>query len=471
MVTKLVETWGKLIKTGAKHAPSVEIERRIILFNQINLVVGIIVCSVLSVELVLYHLNGEGFVYSIQRTLIVLSLCALHHLLNAFNLNRISISLLLFDFIFFLCLILPVYVNDSADLYFWISFLPSCSSVAAHFLLPRKKDRFQLFTTLFVYYLLSISVIFYLDWVNGSPTLSPVILENGHYIILAISALFVFINLSFFYIVQLAKNYEDKLSKANQSLELQNQSLCELNTTKNKLFRIIGHDLKSPLINVIHFAEIVERNFDKLEKNQLKELANRLGNSSRNGINLLENLLEWAHAQTGSISFNPCQIGLKCIVDEVIELKSENLEQKNLRIKTSFDSEERVYGDKNMLLTIFRNLIANAIKFSYNSGVITISTEKSPGGTIITVSDTGIGMKEDYAKRLFKNSTIESEPGTNNEVGTGIGLTICKEFVTRHGGNMWVYSKLKEGSQFRFTLPWPVQNPENEKAPKKGLSN
>ena len=241
-------------------------------------------------------------------------------------------------------------------------------------------------------------------------------------------------------------------AQANQ-LKDTNQQLIVLNSTKDRFFSIIAHDLRNPFHTVKGFSEILLNDIETLEPEKVKRFIQLIYNSSTNGSNLLENLLQWSRSQTGRISYDPTHIALTAIVWETMNLLEANANQKNIKMIQNIDSEIVVFADENMLKTIFRNLISNAIKFTSNNGQIIIKAIVNKTQVEITIEDTGIGIPKDILPRLFQIETTLTTKGTAHEQGTGLGLILCKEFIEKHNGRIWVESIEGIGSQFKFTLP------------------
>ncbi|MDD3052288.1 MAG: PAS domain-containing sensor histidine kinase [Candidatus Cloacimonetes bacterium] len=229
--------------------------------------------------------------------------------------------------------------------------------------------------------------------------------------------------------------------------------LRELNVSKDKFFSIIAHDLKNPFNTIIGFSEILKEQIQKGDYNEIGYLADSINNSAVQTYGLLENLLEWANSQRNKIIFDPININLK----ELFVVESGSLfdmaAKKNIELKNLLPDNLFITADKNMIRTILRNLISNAVKFTPKNGRIEISAIIKDNYIEIAVSDNGIGMTEKIRVSLFKIDANLSTPGTENEKGTGLGLILCKEFVEKHGGKIWVESESGKGSVFRFTLP------------------
>lgn len=241
--------------------------------------------------------------------------------------------------------------------------------------------------------------------------------------------------------------------KQAKELKVKNEQLSILNSTKDRFFSIIAHDLRNPFHTVSGFAEVLIKDYKKLPAEKLERYLNLIYASSTSGNNLLENLLQWSRTQTGNISYTPTKINLSAIVEETMNLLEGNARSKNITVQSLIDQNITVFADENMLKTIFRNLISNATKFTPENGSITINYALSGSQVEVTVADTGIGIPPENLSKLFRIDTNVSTKGTANETGTGLGLILCKEFVEKHNGKIWVESENGKGSKFKFTLP------------------
>lgn len=243
--------------------------------------------------------------------------------------------------------------------------------------------------------------------------------------------------------------------RTEQLLKEKESQLRELISTKDKLFSIIAHDLRSPFNAILGFSKLLIediKNFDSAESKAFLEIIN---SSAKSTLVLLDNLLSWSKAQTGQMIFNPEKIKLAPIVSELLEMSNSIVKLKNISLNyNQADDEIEVYADLNMLKAILRNLVSNAVKYTDLNGKIEISTALNPNHIEIVVSDNGIGMSEKTRSGLFNIETNTSTLGTQNEKGSGLGLVLCKEFVEKHGGQIWVESELRKGSAFSFSLPF-----------------
>jgi len=258
----------------------------------------------------------------------------------------------------------------------------------------------------------------------------------------------------------ITKDITDRI-KAEKKIQKQYEQLKELNATKDKFFSIIAHDLIGPFNTMLGFSDLLVNKFEKFDVQKQKKFISFISENIQNTFKLLENLLLWSRSQRDIIKFNPKEINFYLLSNEVVDLLNQTAKNKSITIKNEIPKNIIVKADKNMLATIIRNLISNAIKFTPKGGIIEIGVETRRGVSLqhgvslheIYVKDTGIGINKENQAKLFKIEDNISTKGTNNEAGTGLGLILCKEFVGKHGGKIWVESKEGKGSKFIFTLP------------------
>jgi PAS domain S-box-containing protein len=229
--------------------------------------------------------------------------------------------------------------------------------------------------------------------------------------------------------------------------------LRELNATKDKFFSIISHDLKSPFSAILGFSNILIDQVKDKDYEAIEEYAQIIHNSSKRAMGLLTNLLVWSRSQTGRMAFNPEVIEMVTLINEVTELLSDAAYQKSITISKRLPHSIITFADRAMISTILRNLISNAIKFTNREGQLVISASQTPAELIIAVADNGIGIKKEMIEKLFRIDENHSTKGTENEVGTGLGLVLCQEFVNKNNGKIWVESEPLKGSTFYFTIP------------------
>ncbi len=241
--------------------------------------------------------------------------------------------------------------------------------------------------------------------------------------------------------------------KTHLTLEGQRKALINNNQAKDRLFSIIGHDLKNPMSNIYGFLKLLHENYDNLNDDKRKKYINYTLESAKHNLTLLEELLEWSRTQTNTKPFKPVTFKIQDLIDEVLTTIKSSAAKKNIEIKTSINITGRAYADINMIKTVLRNLVNNAIKFTNQGGTISIqATDYKNEKILIEVQDTGVGIPEKNLNKLFLIDEHISTQGTNDEKGTGLGLILCKEFIDKHKEAIWAESKLNKGSTFSFTL-------------------
>ena len=239
---------------------------------------------------------------------------------------------------------------------------------------------------------------------------------------------------------------EAKIAQKNEQLQ---KALAE----RDKFFAIISHDLRSPLIGFLAFLKMLNEKFKKISLGEIQRLSREMQKSAENLYNLLENLLKWSLLQRGQSDYQPVVCKLADIAGQNIELMQNVAVHKNVSFKCDVPWNLNLLADQSMLETILRNLLSNAVKFSHPGGCVEVSASLKESMVLISVKDEGIGMDPELLSRLFKLDRISSRRGTASEEGTGLGLLLCREFVLKHGGDIWVESTKGQGSTFYFTLP------------------
>jgi signal transduction histidine kinase len=249
------------------------------------------------------------------------------------------------------------------------------------------------------------------------------------------------------------------IQKQASELAESNKQLSIANATKDKFFSIIAHDLRNPFSTVIGFSDILIQNFRKYPDDKIEKFLGFIYTSSVHGNDLLSNLLMWSRSQSGTISFNPETQNLSEVIRETLTLLEGSAQKKNITLLEGIEKELYCAFDENMIKTVIRNLVSNAIKFTTESGKITIRSERKDKDILISVADTGVGIPRENQQKLFHVDSNISTKGTEKETGTGLGLILCKEFVEKHGGTIWVESEEGKGSIFKFTLPLNSKKP------------
>lgn len=245
--------------------------------------------------------------------------------------------------------------------------------------------------------------------------------------------------------------YKEK--KLASELKNKTRELSEMNASKDKFFSIIAHDLKNPFNVLVSYTSILKTDLDMFTPEQLKQIISDLNKASENGFNLLQNLLLWTRSQTNRIHILKSNFILKKVFTEVKELADLNMLDKEQRMTMDIDPTLMVYADKDMISAVLRNLVFNAIKFSAKGSEIYLRANRAGSEVRVDVIDSGVGIPDENLKRLFTIDKSATTQGTEGEMGTGLGLVLCKEFIEKNDGKIWVESKEGKGSVFSFIIP------------------
>lgn len=244
-------------------------------------------------------------------------------------------------------------------------------------------------------------------------------------------------------------NLEIALQKLNKS----NSELEKLNADKDQFMSILAHDLKSPFNSLLGFSSLLLDELHNFNIESIERQVQLINKISHKTYYLLEDLLLWSQSQSGKMPFTPSTLNAFDICNEVVENIIHDAQKKNISIAFSSLSDILVLADYNMLKTIFRNLISNAIKFTPVGGQVNIAAKNNSAEVVFTVSDTGVGIAAENISKILNSYERFSTNGTNKEHGTGIGMNLCIDFIHKHQGKLQIDSKLGEGSNFSFTIP------------------
>lgn len=243
------------------------------------------------------------------------------------------------------------------------------------------------------------------------------------------------------------KQIEDEISLKNKQLE-------DANAEKDRFFSILAHDLKGPFNSFLGLSEVLADGIEYMGTDIVKKMAENMNTSARNIYILLENLLEWSRLKRNQFAFSPNTLNVLNEINCVVDVTKELAEKKSINLKVNSTANLEVYADSYMIQSVLRNLVSNAVKFTYKRGTIVITALKKEDNSIFfSVADNGTGIDKDTIDKLFKIDTKVGKPGTEGELSTGIGLLLCKEFVNKHNGKIWVQSEENKGSVFCFTIP------------------
>ncbi len=292
----------------------------------------------------------------------------------------------------------------------------------------------------------SCSFEFWAERKNGEMFLKEVIVNKGRYFGQDV-------------LIATARDITDK-KKDEQRIRQKNEELVNINAEKDKFLSVVAHDLRSPLVSFLGLTQIMAEELSSLTINEIQEMASGMKKSADGLFGLLENLLEWSRLQRGLINFAPHEFQLKPRIVQIMSSFLESAKNKELEIVYEIDEEQVVFADDNMIASIIRNLVSNAIKFTMKGGKVMIAAKNTDFGVQLCITDTGIGMDESIRKNLFHIDAHTSRQGTDGEPSSGLGLIICRDFIEKHGGKMTVESEEGKGSTFCFNLPF--KNESNE---------
>lgn len=248
-----------------------------------------------------------------------------------------------------------------------------------------------------------------------------------------------------------------QLSNALQKLSESELELQNLNRSKDRIFSVVAHDLRNPVAAVNGFSELLHDNFDQFTQETQKEYILQILQGTQHIQSLLENLLIWARSQMKAVKYNPESLKVKAVVDACVKDLRPNFDHKKVECLVNVDRKCEVYADKSMIYTVIRNLLTNAVKFSFPGGKIRVTSENGGENCRIMITDEGIGIQPEIQEKLFNANEAVSSPGTTGESGSGLGLVICKEFLERNKGTISVESEPGNGSTFVVTLPLKIQ--------------
>ena len=284
--------------------------------------------------------------------------------------------------------------------------------------------------------------------------------RNLQWFLVVVSVLVFILSIVFYRLYALKLNSSRLLAQKNQELEVLNHTLSgseaalkELNATKDKFFTIIAHDIKNPLSAYRSVTKMLANSFFELSEQQKLEYIRGINKSSENLYELFQNLLQWSTSQSGTMKFKPQEIDMGIIAYKAVAVLQESADKKNIQVDMNVKTDSYAFGDINMVSSVMVNLLSNAIKYTKPGGSISVNSSDSGNYIRMAVIDNGIGITKEDINKLFKVEIDHKTIGDSEEKGTGIGLILCKEFVSRNGGEIWVDSEYGKGSTFYFTLP------------------
>ncbi len=252
--------------------------------------------------------------------------------------------------------------------------------------------------------------------------------------------------------MELYKNHQIMRTQM-QALTAKHEELEQLNSSKDRFFSIIAHDLRAPFQGILGFSEVLANEFDEMSPSEIRNLALYLHDTAASAYKLLDNLLQWSMLESGKMRFHPKHIAIEDLFDEVEGSLVGVARQKGVQLLFQPALARTLYGDVNMVRTILQNLVNNAIKFTPANGRVEVKTLTGPGGVCLKIRDTGVGMSRKQCQKLFSNDVHDSTRGTSGETGTGLGLVLTRQFVQRHGGTLEVQSTPGQGTTITVCFP------------------
>lgn len=254
-------------------------------------------------------------------------------------------------------------------------------------------------------------------------------------------------------LMQLNQELEQRVLQRTMELENLNHELKALNISKDKFLSVISHDLRNPLTALLASAGKLNENPENLSAHQVKQLSNIIHRTSRKLLEQLNEVVDWAKKQNERTNFNPEKILLAQGIEESLELLKPNAYQKEIELENKIPADIFVNADSLMLRSIVQNLVTNAIKYTPEGGKVSINARPEMNMICVFIEDSGVGMSDEMKQRLFTKVSHLSQSGTNNEVGSGLGLLLVNDFVAQHGGTIDVESAIGKGTTFKFTIP------------------
>jgi ligand-binding sensor domain-containing protein/signal transduction histidine kinase len=272
------------------------------------------------------------------------------------------------------------------------------------------------------------------------------------YLLLLVILVFVYIKWRERNLIRQRTVLEKKVEERTFQIEQQKEELEHLNATKDKFFSIIAHDLRSPFNSILGFSDILLSDFRSFDADKIEKYLTYIRDASYQTYELLQNLLFWARSQTGTLEFKPVPFDLCERIGENISMVKSQAEKKNIRVTHSGDEKRTALGDVNMVDTVLRNLLTNALKFTPAGGTVSVQVQESGDQWKISVKDSGVGIAPENIAKIFRVDSKFTRQGTEKERGTGLGLILCKEFLRLHGSTIYVVSEPGQGSEFSFSL-------------------
>jgi signal transduction histidine kinase/Tfp pilus assembly protein PilF len=295
-----------------------------------------------------------------------------------------------------------------------------------------------------------------LDALHGEQVISELQLTKAgylRYLLIGLSIPFILFLVTIYSRYKIIRKTEELTAQKNQQILQKNIELEALNASKDKLFSIIAHDLRGPISSLISLVDILNMEFQEASRAQIREYVSEMEKASTATFRLLENLLDWASLQIRRVEANPERIQVLSVLNDVIAQIQSIAHAKKINIELNIPHDLVLFVDKNMMATVFRNLLSNGIKFSNENGLIRVSAVTNTASVELSVQDYGVGMTPETCQRIFKVESTHTTRGTLGEKGSGLGLVICKDLVEKNNGSIAVSSEVGKGTCFKVSFP------------------
>ena len=254
-------------------------------------------------------------------------------------------------------------------------------------------------------------------------------------------------------LMERSRQLEERVLERTRKINEQKEELAKINQTKDKLLSIIAHDLKNPFNSILGFSDILAEDSGKFDSDKIQNMCRLIHQQAQSAYSLLENMLQWAKTQTDQIVFKPESIPLKNLVDEAVSQITLLSHKKNTYIELNVEGDLRVVVDRQMLQIVLRNLLSNAVKYTKQEGRVLVTAVQDNGMTRVSVRDNGVGINKGKLYSLEQGVPVRTTQGTENEIGSGLGLLLCREFIDKMNGVLEIESTEGQGSCFSFTIP------------------
>ncbi|HYX08452.1 MAG TPA: HAMP domain-containing sensor histidine kinase [Bacteroidales bacterium] len=320
-------------------------------------------------------------------------------------------------------------------------------------LIPLTKKQFLIYETAAISLLIILTVFYFMVPPPPKPVPGLVNFIWVNAGLIGLFGIFVQVIETLFFYNRFISRQLSIIEEQHRELVISRTELSRLNHSKDKFFAIIAHDVKNPFTALLSVSQAMAENHADLGKEEVEAGIRRINESSKKIYNLFENLLIWANSQLGNMTFQPEWFDFNELFEDVHEIFHSSLDEKKIHLVLTQNSDKPVYADRQMLTTVMRNLVSNAIKFSNRGSSVTVSKDEENDKTTISISDEGIGMSAKDIEKLFRIDIKNKSIGNSKEKGTGLGLILCKEFVEAHEGTIQVESTPGKGSTFYIRLP------------------